>query len=123
MIHVADYYPAYTGLRRESKCGGRGDSTFQHIKGLLFSCTPQPVSQLLGECVEGAGNLGEVVDESLVEVHEPYEGLDILDLHWSQPVCDSLDLNGVHCYMVLRDNKPKVVHLSMFKLALLQSEE
>src|SRR5258707_11275462 len=46
--------------------------------------------------MEGAGNLGEVADESPVEVHEPYEGLDILDLCWLQPVCDSLDFNRVH---------------------------
>ena len=73
--------------------------------------------------MEGVGNLGEVADESLLEVHEPYEGLDALDLHWLWPVCDSLDLNGVHRYMVLRDNKPKVVHLSTFELAFLWSEE
>src|SRR5258707_14444606 len=72
--------------------------------------------------MEGAGNLREVVDESPVEVHKAYEGLDILDLRWLQPVCDSLDLNRVHCYMVLRDNMPKVVHLSTFKLAFLQFE-
>ena len=73
--------------------------------------------------MEGAGNLREVADESSVEVHKPYEGLDILDFHWLWPVCDSLDFNRVHRYMVLRDNKPKVVHLSMFELALLQSEK
>ena len=73
--------------------------------------------------MEGAGNLGEVADESLVEVHKPYEGLDILDLRWLRPVCDSLDFNRVHHYMVLGDNEPKVVHLSTFKLAFLRSEE
>ena len=73
--------------------------------------------------MEGVGNLGEVVDESLVEVHKPYEGLDILDLRWLQPVCDSLDFNRVHRHMILRDNEPKVVHLSTFKLACLWSEE
>ena len=46
-----------------------------------------------------------------------------LDLHWLRPVCDSLDFNRVHCHMVLRDNEPKVVHLSTFELAFLQSEE
>ncbi len=49
---------------------------------------------------EGVGNLREVADEPSVEVHEPYEGLDILYLCWLGPVCDSLDLNRVHCYMV-----------------------
>src|SRR5258708_18221719 len=37
--------------------------------------------------------------------------------------CDSLDFNGVHRYMVFGDDEPKVVHLSMFKFAFLQSEE
>src|SRR5258708_24421562 len=35
----------------------------------------------------------------------------------------SWDFNGVHCYMVFGDDKPKVVHLSMFKFAFLQLEE
>ena len=58
--------------------------------------------------MEGAGNLREVAD---VEVHKPYEGLDVLYLHWLWPVCDSLDLNRVHHYMVFGDNKPEVIHL------------
>ena len=77
----------------------------------------------MGECMEGAGNLGVVADESSVEVHKPYEGLDVLYLCWLWLACDSLDLNRVHCYMVLRDNKPKVVHLLMFKLTFLWLEE
>ena len=33
----------------------------------------------MGECMEGAGNLGEVADEPSVEVHEPYEGLRLVN--------------------------------------------
>ncbi len=77
----------------------------------------------MGECMEGAGNLREVVDEPSVEVHKPYEGLDILWLCWLRPVCDSLDFNRVHCYMILQDDKIKVIHLLTFKLTFLQSEE
>ncbi len=73
--------------------------------------------------MEGAGNLREVPDEPSVEVHEPYEGLDILYSHWLWPVCDSLDLNRVHCYMVFGDDESKVVHLSMFEFAFLWLEE
>src|SRR5258708_2559165 len=73
--------------------------------------------------MKGVGNFREVPDESLVEVHEPYEGLDILYFHWLWPVCDSLDLNRVHHYMVFGDNKPKVVHLSTFEFAFLWLEE
>src|SRR5258708_37538177 len=53
--------------------------------------------------MEGAGNLGEVADESPVEVHKPYEGLDILDLRWLWPVCDSLDFNRVHLSGCVQD--------------------
>src|SRR5258708_13398178 len=68
-------------------------------------------------------NFREVPDEPSVEVHKSYEGLDIFYFHQLWPVCDSLDFNRVHCYTVFGDDKPKVVHLLMFKFAFLQSEE
>ncbi len=77
----------------------------------------------MGECMEGVGNLGEVADESLVEVHKPYEGLDILYLRWLWPVHHSLDLNRVHHYMVFGDDKPKLIHLLTFKFTFLWLEE
>jgi len=73
--------------------------------------------------MEEAGNLREVADESSVEVHKPYEGLDILYLRWLWPVHDSLDFNRVHRYVVFGDDKPEVIHLSTFKFTFLQSEE
>src|SRR5260370_26386769 len=73
--------------------------------------------------MEGASDFGEVLDEPLVEVHKSYEGLDILYFRQLWPVCDSLDFNGVHCYMVFGDGKSKVVHLLMFKFAFLWLEE
>ena len=72
--------------------------------------------------MKGAGNFGEVPDEPSVEVHEPYEGLDILYFCQPWPISDPLDLDRVHRYMVLGDNKPKVVHLSTFEFAFLQLE-
>src|SRR5258707_4080503 len=73
--------------------------------------------------MEGASDFGEVPDEPLVEVHKSYEGLDVLYFCQLWPVCDSLDFNGVHLYMVFGDDEPKVVHLSMFEFAFLWSEE
>src|SRR5258708_4647904 len=73
--------------------------------------------------MEGVSNFGEVPDEPLVEVHKSYEGLDILYFCWLWPVCDSLDFNGVHCYMVFGDDKSEVVHLLTFEFAFLWSEE
>src|SRR5258708_31095201 len=79
--------------------------------------------QLPSERVEGARSFGEVPDEPSVEVHKSYKGLDVFYLCWLWPVCDSLDFNGVHPYMVFGDDDSEVVHLSMFKFAFLQSEE
>src|SRR5258707_4861963 len=73
--------------------------------------------------MEGASDFREVPDEPSVEVHKSYEGLDILYFCWLWPVHDSLDFNRVHHYMVFGDDKPKVVHLSMFEFAFLWSEE
>src|SRR5258708_23160199 len=77
----------------------------------------------MGEHMEGVGNLGEVVDESSVEVHKPYEGLDILYLCWLWPVHDSLDLNRVHCYMVFGDDKPREFTLLILNFTFFCSEE
>src|SRR5260221_8686650 len=112
-----------TGLGGECKHRGRGDGILQCIKGLLLSCTPQPVLQLLSEHMKGPGDFREVPDEPPVEVHEPYEGLDILYFHQLWPISDPLDLDGVHRYMVLGDDKPEVVHLSTFEFAFLWLEK
>src|SRR6266436_6847293 len=89
-----------------------------------------PVAQLCpttspstSECMEGVSDFGEVPDEPSVEVHKSYEGLDILYFCQLWPVCDSLDFNGVHHYMVFGDDESEVVHLSTFEFAFLWSEE
>src|SRR5258705_571314 len=73
--------------------------------------------------MEGVSDFGEVLDEPSVEVHKSYEGLDVLHFHQLWRVCDSLDFNRVHHYMVFGDDKFKVVHLLMFEFAFLWSEE
>src|SRR5258708_472851 len=112
-----------TGLGGEHKHRGRGDGILQRIKGLLLSCAPRPVLRLLSKCMKGVGDFGEVLDQPPVEVHKPYEGLVILYFRRLWPISDPLDLDGVHCYMVLGDDKPEVVHLLTFKFAFLWSEK
>src|SRR5260221_5072564 len=73
--------------------------------------------------MNGAGNFGEVPDEPPVEVHKPYEGLDILYFCRLWPISDPLDLDRVHRYVVLGDDKPEVVHLLTFKFAFLWLEK
>src|SRR5258708_3024658 len=72
--------------------------------------------------MEGVSDFREVPDEPSVEVHKSYEGLDVLHFHQLWPVCDSLDFNRVHCYMVFGYDESKVVHLSTFKFAFLSLE-
>src|SRR5260370_15762474 len=112
-----------TGLGGECKHRGGGDDILQRIKGLLLSCAPQPVLHLPSERMKGVGDFGEVLDEPPVEVHEPYEGLDILYFCWLWTVSDPLYLDGVHRYMVLGDDKPKVVHLVTFEFAFFWLEK
>src|SRR5258707_13482543 len=73
--------------------------------------------------MEGASDFGKGLDEPSVEVHKSYEGLDVLYFHQLWPVRDSLEFNGVHCYMVFGDDESKVVHLLTFEFAFLQLEE
>src|SRR5258708_14494351 len=56
----------------------------------------------MGEGVEGAGNVREVTDEFLIEVHKAKEGLDLLYLCQCQgrPFCDSADLHQIHGNMM-----------------------
>src|SRR5258708_23189767 len=70
-----------------------------------------------------AGNIGEVADKLLIEVHKAKEGLDLLDLHWGQPFHDSLDLCQIHSHMVFRDDQSKVFDLLLLKLAFLWLEK
>src|SRR5258707_14998094 len=73
--------------------------------------------------MEGASDFGEVPDEPLVEVQKSYEGLDVFYFCQLWPVCDSLDFNRVHCYMVFGDDESEVVRLLTFKFAFLWLEE
>src|SRR5258708_17330136 len=73
--------------------------------------------------MKGVVDFGEVPDEAPVEVHKPYEGLDILYFRQLWPISDPLDLDRVHRYVVLGDDKPKVVHLSTFEFAFLWLEK
>ena len=73
-------FPAYTRLGWEGEDGGGGDSPFQGIESLLFGWAPDPLLGFVGECIEGASNIREVMDKLSIEVHKAKEGLDLLDL-------------------------------------------
>src|SRR5260221_6937982 len=111
-----------TRLGREGEDRGGGDSLLQGIECLLLRQTPDPPLGLASECIEGVGNIGEVTDKLPIEVHKAKEGLDLLDLHWGQPFCDSTDLHQIHSHMVFRDDQSEVFDLLLLKLAFLWLE-
>src|SRR5260221_3029772 len=84
---------------------------------------PDPPLGLVSECVEGAGNIGEVADKLLIEVHKAKEGLDLLDLHWGWPLHNSTDLHWIHSDMVFQDDQSEVFDLLLVKLAFLWLEK
>src|SRR5258708_15526802 len=89
-------FPAYTRLGWEGEDGGGGDSPFQGIESLLFGQAPDPLLGFAGEGIEGAGDIREVADELLIEVHKAKEGLDLLCLCHGRPFHDSTDLCWIH---------------------------
>ena len=66
--------------------------------------------------------VGEVLNEALVEVCEPDEGLDFAFISGSRPLCDSGHLYWVHSDFSFRDNESKVLDFHSFKLTLLWLE-
>src|SRR5260221_62382 len=63
------------------------------------------------------------MDKLLIEVHKAKEGLDLLDLHWGQPLCNSADLCWIHSNMVFQDDQSEVFDLLLLELAFLWLEK
>ncbi|TFK79037.1 hypothetical protein K466DRAFT_468796, partial [Polyporus arcularius HHB13444] len=105
-----------------SKVGGIdfnlvGLSWIRHERSLQLSersvalSSPEPWIVFLGQIEERTRDLGEVAYKATVEVAEPEECLNILDAFGDRPVCDSSDLDRVHCKLVMRNNEPEVLDL------------
>ena len=70
------------------------------------------------QCMEGACDVGEVLDEAMVEVDETKEQLHFLHLLGHQPVSDALHLYRVHGHLVLGDNESQVFNFLTFEFTL-----
>ena len=77
---------------------------------------------LLGEIIEGSGDLCKAFDEPLVEVEESDKGLALLQVPWDWPLNNSSNLCWVHRDAIMRDDQTEVLHLISLKLALLRLE-
>src|SRR5258708_33878919 len=63
------------------------------------------------------------MDKLPIEVHKAKEGLDLLDLNWGWPLCNSADLCRIHSDMVFQDDQSKVFDLLLLELAFLWLEK
>ena len=64
----------------------------------------------------------EVLDELLVEVSEPQEGLNLLLVLGCQPIPHSSYLHQVHLCCSMQDDESEIFHLGLFKFTLLRFE-
>jgi hypothetical protein len=81
-----------------------------------------PRDVFLGQIVKGAGDLGEILDESAVEVGKPKETTDVLEVLGSWPVMNGFDLAGIHCYLSLPDDQAQILNLGAFELAFFRTK-
>src|SRR5258708_339375 len=63
------------------------------------------------------------MDKLPIEVHKAKEGLDLLDLHWGQPLHNSVDICWIDSDMVFRDDQSEVFDLLLLELAFLWLEK
>ena len=76
-----------------------------------------PGQVFLGKVNQRASNIRVVWDESLVEVGEAKEGVDIFDFSWSGPTCDAIKLNRVHGQLSWFDDHSEVFDFISGELA------
>ena len=89
----------------ESKDGGRAEGRMKGFEGLLLFSGPFKGGVLLGQVIEWVSNLGEVLDEAVVEVSKAQEPSYFSKVGWSCPVTDSLHFTRVHGYLSLSDDQ------------------
>ena len=84
------------GEVREVKDGFGEEEAFEGVEGGLAGRGPVPGEVLLGKVKEGASDVGVVGNESTVKVGEPKERANIFHLGWRRPICDAVELDGIH---------------------------
>ena len=104
----------------EVKDGLGEEKAFEGVEGGLAGRGPVPGEVLFGEVKEGTSDVGVVRNEPSVEVGEAKERVDIVHFSWCGPICDAIELNGVHGQLAGFDDHSKVFHLVGGELAFLE---
>ena len=73
-----------------------GEHGFQGVESRLAAVRPEPRNVFSGEAGHRSDNIGVSVDEAVVEIGEPEEGLYVFNLPRSQPFLYHFNLSRVH---------------------------
>jgi hypothetical protein len=76
--------------------GNFNKSIFEEVEGVTGLFGKVEGDAFVREAGKRDDDVGIVVDESMVEIGEAEEGLDVFDFPWLRPVTDGLDLVGSH---------------------------
>ncbi|KAG6896293.1 hypothetical protein C0992_009270 [Termitomyces sp. T32_za158] len=106
----------------EDKDGLGGDGRLEGIKGPLLRVSPGLSYVPSGKVKQQLCMVGEILDELLIEVGEPQEGLYLLLVLGLWPLDYAGHLRWVHLCHTLRDDQSKVLNAGLLELALLQFE-
>jgi len=117
-VRAVGFNSEFTCILRSVEYCHVGDGVLQGVESLLVSREPFP-RNVSGQLVERAGNLWEVFDELMIEVHKTKESLQVSLLRRSVPVPDSFDLLLFHPHLASINYHPQVINHSLLKVTLL----
>src|SRR5882724_1835192 len=99
--------------------GGLGEGSLEGLKCLGVVGASSERGVLAGEVNQGNDNVGEPNNESMIEVGEPQECLDCLELSRGRPDTDSIGLGCVHGDASGSDHEAQELNLLHVEQALL----
>ena len=76
--------------------GHSSESSLQGLEQSFFLITEVKYNVLAGQVYHRATNNSIVLDKVSIEVAEPEESADLLDIHWVRPLQNSINLFRVH---------------------------
>src|SRR5882724_517277 len=109
------------GIIRVKMCqdGGLGEGSLEGFKCLGVVRAPSEWGVLAGEANQGNDDVGEPNNESTIEVGEPQEHLDCLEISQGWPDADSIGLGRVHGDASGSDHEAQELNLLCVEQALL----
>jgi hypothetical protein len=86
----------------------RNESIFQGLKSRMTLVIKLPRGALASKMCKRNGNIRIALDEALIEISEPKERLNILNLARFRPVHDNLDIGWIHLELIRPHQKSQI---------------